>query len=166
MNYFFDDLPYLADCLVDSPPVSVLALGAAVPHGEAAAALLGGVLLAARSGAPVEVPARRLLLASPRLLAGCLGEFGEDLQGPGVGGAEGEGRNIIDISDEGVRPVLQQEGHQVEVLAVRGQQQGSGAKPILLELVSQRSPLPSAAPWRSSGYRHCETLQHSRCEEE
>ena len=85
-------------------PVSFLALLAAVPHSEAAAALLRGVLLTARSGALVEVPARRLLLGSPRLLAGCLGVFGEQLQRPGVGGAEGEGRNIIAISNERVRP--------------------------------------------------------------
>ena len=107
MNYFFDDLPYLADCLVDSPPVSVLALGAAVPHGEAAAALLGAVLLAVRSSAPAEVPARGLLLASPCLLAGCLGYFGKHLEHSGMGGAAGEGGEIVNIRNEGVCPMLQ-----------------------------------------------------------
>ena len=93
-----------------APPVSVLAPAAAVPHGEAAAALLGGVLLTALSCAPVEVPTRGLPLGSPRLLAGCLAELGEDLQRPGVGGADGERRHTIVSSDEGIRPVLQQEG--------------------------------------------------------
>ena len=133
IELLFDDLPHLAKGLVLALPVSKLALLAAVPHGEAATALLRSLSLATISGASSEVPARRLLLASPRLLAGCLAELGEHLQHPGVGGAEREGRHIPVISDEGIRPVLQQEGHQVEVLVVCGEK-------------------------RSSGYRHCETL--------